>query len=256
MLSAERKRVLLERVRSEGRLVATQLAGELGVSHDTIRRDLRELAAEGLVQRVHGGALPASPALAPFPARQEIGTGAKERVAGVAARLVEPGQTVVLDGGTTALAVARALPADLVATIVTHSPTIAVALADHPSVEVLIVGGRLFKHSVVTVGALAAEAIQAIQADACFIGVTGVHPTRGLTTGDADEAAIKRAFARRSADTYVLASSEKLGAVSPHTVVPWNHVTAVLTDAPASHPTVRTLRRKGVTVICAGRAPR
>ena len=256
MLSAERKRVLLERVRSEGRLVATQLAGELGVSHDTIRRDLRELAAEGLVQRVHGGALPASPALAPFPARQEIGTGAKERVAGVAARLVEPGQTVVLDGGTTALAVARALPADLAATIVTHSPTIAVALADHPSVEVLIIGGRLFKHSVVTVGALAAEAIQGIQADVCFIGVTGVHPTRGLTTGDADEAAVKRAFARRSADTYVLASSEKLGAVSPHTVVGWDDVTAVLTDAPATHPTVRALRRKGITVTSAERAAR
>lgn len=256
MLTAERKRILLERLRTDGRLVAKDLAAELDVSHDTIRRDLRELAAEGLVQRVHGGALPASPALAPYPARQQIGADAKSRVADLAVGLIEPGQTVVLDGGTTALAVARSLPAGLAATIVTHSPTIAAALADHPTVDVLVIGGKLFKHSVVTVGAIATEAIQAIQADASFIGVTGVHPTGGLTTGDADEAAIKRAFARRSADTYVLASSEKLGAVSPHTVVPWNHVTAVLTDAPASHPTVRALRRKGVTVICAGRAPR
>lgn len=255
MLTTERKALLLGRLRLEGRLVAKELAVELAVSDDTIRRDLRELAAEGLVQRVHGGALPASPALASLAARNEIATEAKRLVAGLATELIEDGRTVVLDGGTTALAVTRMLPPGLVATIVTHSPSIAVALADHPTVDVLVVGGRLFKHSVVTVGAVTAEAIESLRADVCFVGVTGVHPDHGLTTGDPDEAAVKRAFARRSADTYVLASSEKLGAVSPHSVLGWSDVTAVLTDAPASHPTVRALRRRRVDVRVAARRP-
>ena len=211
MLTTQRKKLLLDRLAAEGQLVARTLALELGTSEDTIRRDLRELAAEGRLQRVHGGALPVSPALAPFVARQSIATDAKDAVARHAATLVRAGQTVIVDGGTTALRLAQALDPELTATTVTHSPTIAVARADHPRVEVLVVGGRRFKPSVVTCGAAAAEAAAGIHADACFIGVTGVHPEAGLTTGDADEAAMKRTLAGRAADTYVLASSEKIG---------------------------------------------
>ena len=95
---------------------------------------------------------PASPAVADFTARTGIGQEAKVEVGRLAAGLVRPGQTVAVDGGTTALQLARHLPRDLAATVVTHSPTIAVELANHPTVEVIIVGGRLFKHSVVAVG--------------------------------------------------------------------------------------------------------
>jgi DeoR/GlpR family transcriptional regulator of sugar metabolism len=248
MLTAERRDLLLHRLAADGRLVATDLAVELNTSDDTIRRDLRELAAAGKLQRVHGGALPASPAVAAYAVRQAIGIDAKRDVAATAARLVHPGQTIVLDGGTTALELARALPRDLDATVVTHSPTIAVELAAHPTVEVLVVGGRLFKHSVVTCGAIAAEAIGAIRADVCFVGVTGVHPDAGMTTGDADEAAMKRLLASRSAETYVLASGEKFGAVSPHRVLAWADVTCVVTDSSADPRTVDALRRAGVSI--------
>jgi DeoR/GlpR family transcriptional regulator of sugar metabolism len=162
---------------------------------------------------------------------------------------VRPGQTVVVDGGTTALQLARHLPVDLSATVVTHSPTIAVELATHPSVEVIIVGGRLFKHSVVASGAAAHEAIGRISADVFFLGVTGIHPTAGLTTGDADEAAIKRAWSRRSGETYVLGSGEKIGTASTFEVVPLDAVTAVLTDAAAPERGVAELRDAGVEVI-------
>ena len=97
----------------------------------------------------------------------------------------------------------------------------------------IIVGGRLFKHSVVASGAAAHEAIGRISADVFFLGVTGIHPTAGLTTGDADEAAIKRAWSQRSAETYVLGSGEKIGAASPFEVLPLAAVTAVLTDSAA-----------------------
>ena len=111
------------------------------------------------------------------------------------------------------------LPASLTATVITHSPTIAAALVDHPGIEILLLGGRIYKHSAVACGAATAEAAAGISADLFFLGVTGVHPEAGLTTGDADEAAMKRTLAGRAADTYVLASTEKVGAISAYKVL-------------------------------------
>lgn len=249
MLRAQRRDLLLERLQRDGRLVAKDLAAELGITEDSVRRELRELAAAGLCQRVYGGALPVSPAIADYAARAAVAPDSKQRVAAAAVRLVRPGSTVLLDGGTTALAVARALPPDLAATIVTHSPTVAAALVDHPTVEVYVLGGRLFKHSAVTSGAAAVEAAQQVQADVFLLGVTGVHDEAGLTTGDPDEAAMKRALAARAADTYVLASSEKIGAASPFTVLPLEAVSGIVTDAPADHPVLTRLAAAGVPVI-------
>jgi DeoR/GlpR family transcriptional regulator of sugar metabolism len=249
MLAAQRRDLLLERLRADGRLVAKDLAVELGVSEDSVRRDLRELAAAGLCQRVYGGALPISPAIADVAGRERVEPASKERVAAAAARLVVPGCTAIIDGGTTALAVARALPLDLAATVVTHSPTVAAALVDHRDVEVFMLGGRLFKHSLVTCGAAAVEAAQGVTADLFLLGVTGVHHEAGLTTGDADEAAMKRALARRAADTYVLASAEKIGAASRFAVLPLSDVTALVTDADPAAPALRDLMAAGVQLV-------
>jgi DeoR/GlpR family transcriptional regulator of sugar metabolism len=251
MLVAERRELLLNRLRTEGKLVATELARELAVSEDSVRRDLRELAAAGLCQRVYGGALPLSPALADYGARREVEPESKHRVAARAARLIRPGDRVIIDGGTTTLAVVRALPPDLRATVITHSPTIAAALLDHPGIETLLIGGRIYRHSAVACGAAAAEAAQAVSADLFLLGVTGVHPREGLTTGDAEEAAMKRCLAGRAADTYVLASKEKIGAAGPYTVMPLGDVAGVITDTPADDPTVLELKRAGVTIVTA-----
>ncbi|MEV6625359.1 DeoR/GlpR family DNA-binding transcription regulator [Amycolatopsis sp. NPDC051106] len=246
MLVGERRDLLLARLAADGKVLAKDVAAELGVSEDSIRRDLRDLAAAGLCQRVYGGALPVSPAVADYASRTAIAVEGKDRVAAIAAGLVRPGSTVILDGGTTTLAVARALPKDLEATVVTHSPTVAVALLDHPGIEVFLLGGRLFRHSAVTCGAAAAEAAQAISADVFLLGVTGVHPDAGLTTGDAEEAAMKRALARRAADTYVLASAEKLGAASRFTVLPFADIAGVITDADDADQNVQKLAAFGV----------
>src|SRR5690349_13435446 len=129
MLTEQRKQLILERLRADGQIVAATLSQELGLSEDTIRRDLRALAAEGLLQRVHGGALPASRALLSFSARREIEPEGKRSIARAAAALIQPGQLAFLDGGTTCQQLARALAPELAATVVTHSPTIAVELA-------------------------------------------------------------------------------------------------------------------------------
>jgi DeoR/GlpR family transcriptional regulator of sugar metabolism len=248
MLAAARKDLLLARLRADGRIVAKELAAELGLSEDSIRRDLRELDAAGLAVRVYGGALPASPAVVDYTARQSVATDSKQRVGRLAASLVETGSTVLIDGGTTALEMVRAIDRTTECTIITHSPTIAAALLDHAA-EVLILGGRLFKHSAVASGAAAVEATHAISADRFFLGVTGIHGTEGLTTGDADEAAMKRALAARAAETFVLGSSEKIGAVSRYQVLPLDEVTAILIDAAdADSPTADALMARGVAL--------
>ncbi|MFI8632071.1 DeoR/GlpR family DNA-binding transcription regulator [Microbacterium sp. NPDC077663] len=250
MLAAARKQMLLDRLRTDGRVVAKELAAELGLSEDSIRRDLRELDAAGLAVRVYGGALPASPAVADYGTRESVATDSKTRVARRAAQLIEPGSTVILDGGTTALATVRALDPQRECTIITHSPTVAAALLNHIA-EVIILGGRLFKHSAVASGAAAVEAAMTVSADRFLLGVTGVHEEAGLTTGDADEAAMKRTLAGRAAETFVLGSAEKIGAASRYRVVAWDAVAGVIVDAEdtAGSSTLESLERRGVTIL-------
>jgi DeoR/GlpR family transcriptional regulator of sugar metabolism len=247
LLVAERQALLIARLQDEGRVIARELAEELGVSEDSIRRDLRELAAVGQCQRVYGGAVPVSRALLDYRARAAVEPESKRRIAARAAQLIKPGDRVILDGGTTTLAVTRALPPDLRATVITHSPTIAAALLDHPTIEILLLGGRIYKHSAVACGAATAEAARAITADLFLLGVTGVHHEHGLTTGDFEDAAMKRTLAGQAADTYVLASSEKIGAISPYKVLDLDATTAILTDAQGA--ALDTLRHRGPAII-------
>ncbi|MEU9553872.1 DeoR/GlpR family DNA-binding transcription regulator [Streptomyces fumanus] len=252
MLAAERRDHLLALLARDGKIVAKEVAADLGISEDSVRRDLRDLAAEGLCHRVYGGAVPVSPAVADYSARLSVTPDGKREVAEAAVALVRPGGALILDGGTTALAVARRLPRTLDCTVITHSPTVATALLEHPRAEVFLLGGRLFKHSAVACGAAAVEAAQNVSADLCLLGVTGVHPEAGLTTGDAEEAAMKRALAARAAETYVLASSEKIGTASRFRVLPFADVTGIITDAGPRHPVVEQLTAGGVDVLTAG----
>jgi DeoR/GlpR family transcriptional regulator of sugar metabolism len=249
VLTKQRKDHILRQLKKDGQIVAKTLSQELGLSEDTIRRDLRELASEGLLQRVHGGALPVSPAIVGFAERLQVASDGKKVVARAAAELVQPGQIVFLDGGTTAVQMARHLPPELKATVVTHSPSVAVELIDHPGVNVELIGGRLFKHSIVAVGAAAIEAIGRIRPDIFFMGVTGVHPKFGLTTGDPEEAAVKRAICLLASETVVLASNEKLGAVSPCLVVPLHEIETVVTEGKMPKELRRRLSELEITVV-------
>jgi DeoR/GlpR family transcriptional regulator of sugar metabolism len=248
MLTEQRKQAILALLKQKGQVVAKEISRSMDVSEDTIRRDLRELAHAGLLQRVHGGALPSSPAMADFAGRESIAPEGKVAVGRAAARMICRGQVVILDGGTTAKQIARHIPRELKATIVTHSPTIALELLHHSEIEVILIGGRLFKHSVVAVGATAVEAIAKLHADTYFMGVTGIHPKTGLTTGDFEEAAVKRALSQASADTFVLASSEKLNAASPYSIVPLDAITGIITERSASPQSLRPFEKLKIPI--------
>ncbi|CAB3787688.1 DeoR/GlpR family DNA-binding transcription regulator [Paraburkholderia fynbosensis] len=249
MLTSQRKKTILEWLARDGQVLAAPLAVQFGVSEDTIRRDLRELAAEGSLQRVHGGALPASPAVASFSKRRTLESSGKRAIGMAAAAMIEPGQIVIIDGGTTCAELVRHIPSSLAATVVTHSPTIAVALAEHPSIEVIVIGGRLYKHSIVTVGAGAIEAMSHIHADLYFMGVTGVHPTAGLSTGDLEEAYVKRALAARSAETVVLATTEKLNAASAYVIGDVTLAQTVVVERSTDAGLIAPLEAAGVSVV-------
>lgn len=249
MLTSQRKKLLLAALKRDGQLVAKALSEQFDVSEDTIRRDLRELAQEGQLQRVHGGALPASPAVADFSVRRGIESSAKTAIAKAAARLIKPGQIVILDGGTTAVQLARQLPHDLQATVVTHSPSVAVELVDHPRIDVVIIGGRLFKHSIVAIGAAALEVIGTIRADLYFMGVTGIHPTAGLSTGDLEEAYVKRAFVQQAAETVVLASSEKINAASAYKIADVGVTSTIVVEKATPSKLTRPFAKLGINIL-------
>jgi DeoR/GlpR family transcriptional regulator of sugar metabolism len=248
MLNQHRKQWLLDRLQATGQLVAAEVAQELGASEDTIRRDLRELGKRGLVHRVHGGALPASPAVADVPLRREMASEEKRVLAQAAAALITPRQVVFLDGGTTALALALALPPRLQATVVTHSPEIALALAAHAHIQIILLGGMLFRHSMVNMGGTTLAQLQQIQADWFFMGATGVHAEAGLTTGDYEEAALKRAIQKRAAETVVMASSEKIGAASSYQIAPINSISRLLVSETAASVALDALGQSGVLI--------
>lgn len=249
MLTPQRKKAILEKLATDGQVLSKALSEWLDVSEDTVRRDLRELSAQGLLQRVHGGAVPAADAKVTFSERQLLRMDSKMRVAKKGAELIEPGQVVIIDGGTTTSELIKFLPVDLRITVVTHSPSIALGLVEHPLIEVILIGGKLYKHSIVTVGAAALEGIAQYHADIFFMGVTGVHPEAGLTTGDYEEACIKRALSKRAAETIVLASAEKINAASPFVIGDLSLMNTLVVDDDTDATLRVALASAGVSVV-------
>lgn len=249
VLSAERHNFILSTLQREGKVIAGELSQALNVSEDTIRRDLRKLAEAGLLQRVHGGALPGSPAATSYAVRQTQAASAKLAIAQTAVQLVHPGQVIILDGGTTTVQVAQCLPPDLRATVVTNSPPVAVALAEHPHIEVIIIGGRLSKKSLVSIGAATVEAFRMIRADLGMLGICSLHPEAGISTPDLEEAYVKRAVIASSAEVVALASAEKLGTAATYTVGPLSDLTHLVTEPGLPQELLEPYRAVGITIV-------
>jgi DeoR/GlpR family transcriptional regulator of sugar metabolism len=251
MLAAERRQAILERLHADGKVVAAELSVALEVSPDTIRRDLNELTHGGLVRRVHGGALPPVTGARPYAERERQSPSAKAAIARAVAALLHDDQVIVLDAGTTTLEVARRLPPDLRATIVTNSPAIALELVDHPRVQVAMLGGALDKHAHAVVGAATIEALRTVRADVLVLGVCSLHPEIGITVLELEESYVKRAMIAGAAEVVAVASAEKLGSAGPYVVAPLGELTHIVTDAAASDATLAPYRELGVEVVLA-----
>jgi DeoR/GlpR family transcriptional regulator of sugar metabolism len=249
-LPDQRREAILSALARDGRIVSTHLAAHLGVSDDTVRRDLDELAAAGRVRRVRGGALPAQAVTPPrMVDRQDLHTAAKAIVARRAAALLQPETVIGLAGGTTCLAIARLLAADgTPRQVLTTSPDIALALADAPG-EVLLAGGRLEPDSRTTVGAEALDAVRRVRPSVAVLGACSLHPAVGLTTYCAGEAEVLREQARCAGRLMVATESAKLGSTAAHVIAAAGDVAQLVTDAAAPEEELAALRALGVDVV-------
>ncbi|OBZ09698.1 DeoR family transcriptional regulator [Bacillus sp. FJAT-27264] len=249
MLKEERQQIILDMLVKEGKLVAAELSSRLNVSEDTVRRDLREMDNAGLLHRVHGGALPSSPTLASFGDRERLGAEAKLSLAQGATSLIRSGQVILMDGSTTTLQIAKTIPAHISATVITNSPPVAVALASHPGIEVTMLGGKLFKDSLVNLGPAAIQELQHIRADLCFLGVYCIHPEFGISLPHNDEAFVKRAMIAGSSEVVALVTPDKLGTSAPFIVAQASALTCMITSNEVPEDILLPYREQGITVI-------
>jgi DeoR/GlpR family transcriptional regulator of sugar metabolism len=249
VLTEERRQVILERLRTDGKVVAAELSSSLAVSPDTVRRDLRELAEAGLLRRVHGGALPATVGARSYSERREQAPAAKAAIARATSRLLRDGQVILLDAGTTTLEVAHRLPSDLHATVITNSPPIAVALAEHPSVEVTVLGGMLEKDSHALVGAATIEALHSIRADVLVLGVCSLHPEVGITVVELEESYVKRAMIANAAEVIAVSAADKLGSAAPYVVAPLDELTYLVTEGSLTSEQAAPYSALGIEVV-------
>jgi len=209
-LAEERRQAIVDAVEQDGRVLAAELAQRLGTSEDTIRRDLRDLDAAGLLRRVHGGAVRRGP-LPSFGERAASDLPRKAALAQMLRECVRPGDTVLIDAGSTNLALARLLEDGQAATIVTNSPQLALALGEFRRTRIVLLGGTYSAAQGAVMGARTLAELQGLCADLCIVGICAIDPERGLATADAEEAAIKAAMLAGSARCAAAVLNERLG---------------------------------------------
>ncbi|MGW0588560.1 DeoR/GlpR family DNA-binding transcription regulator [Streptosporangium sp. NPDC002607] len=254
VLPAERHARIGEALRISRVVSTDDLAHELGVSAETIRRDFVALERQGRLSRVHGGATitlgQAAGEEAPFAERTGTAADAKTRIGRAAAGLVHPGQTVVIDVGTTAVQVARALPLDFTGTVATCSLLVAAELSERPGIEVLVCGGRLRGGDLALSNSVAQAFFADLNPDVAFLGSGGVDAAAGLTDYYLDEIAVRKIVLRNATRSYVLADSSKFGLVARHRVAELGELGGLITEAePPSGIQDAITRGGGVMVL-------
>jgi DeoR family fructose operon transcriptional repressor len=234
-----------------GRVEVATLSGELDVTTETIRRDLKVLERHGLLRRVHGGAIPVErlgfePALA---ARDAVLTAEKERIAKAALAELPTEGSVLLDAGTTTARLAEALPHDRELVVLTNGLPIAMLLAGRPNLTVLLLGGRVRGRTLAAVDTWALHALSDSYVDVAFLGTNGVSVERGLTTPDTTEAAVKRAMVGAARRSVLLADHTKVGNDHLARFADLDDIDVLITDTGIQAEDAERLRSRGPRVV-------
>lgn len=254
LIPEQRRELIVKHLRREQVLSFPQLASLLDVSHMTIRRDVAALEEEGRALSVPGGAKIAS-RLIVEPSHAEkalVDAGEKSAMAAAAAALVADGMTIYLDAGTTMLAMVPYLAARRDLTVVTNDLTIVRELIDHPSIELISIGGRVDLANQSTVGRLAAEMIRQLGVDIAFISTSSWDLKRGLTTPVESKVDVKQAAMAISSENVLVAGSSKYGSFAKYKVVDLGRFDLIVTDAGLSQNVTSGIQALGVTVTRAG----
>lgn len=246
-LPRERQQLILGRLQRDGKVVAADLAQEFKVSEDSIRRDLRDLASQGLCRRVYGGALLA-PHVAPLGERHNERVELKRNLGRIAASLVGENQILFLDAGSTNTALAKALPDHRGLTVVTNAPDVALAVLGRPGFDVVLLGGKLDPRIGGAIGSRTLRQAQDIRADFCFPGVCAIDPRSGLWTIDEEETMFKQAIIEASGETVAIATPDKLVASATHHTVPITAITHLVVASDTEQATLDAYKAAGVAV--------
>jgi len=210
--ASARQTAILGTLRARGQVRAVTMADELGVTHETIRKDLLTLESHGLLRRVHGGAVPVeSLAFEPSISARTSMAAEKQRIADAAIEFLPPTGAVLIDSGTTTEALATSLPPAASLVAITNALPVALALMTHPQLTVHLLGGRIRAATMGTVDSWALRNLQDVQADVAFLGANAFSVDHGLSTPDASEAALKGAMVDSSRLTVLLADHTKFG---------------------------------------------
>lgn len=232
MLKEERLDYILKKLRTDQKVLQTELSNDLQVSEDTVRRDLEALAQNGLLIKVRGGAIPHSPNPYAFKDRMEFHDDEKRTIARKALSLLENGQTIILDGGTSTLSLAKLFPANLQLRVITNSVPIAMQLMDHRGVEVIFTGGKINKDSQTAIGMEAIRMFQKVRADLGFLGVCSLHTAVGVTGIEMEETEVKSTIVAASSRVIALATSDKMGTAEHFKVCGITDIDTIVTDQP------------------------
>ncbi|KXS47713.1 DeoR/GlpR family DNA-binding transcription regulator [Halanaerobium kushneri] len=230
MLKEERQQKILEILNAEQKVITSDLSERLSVSEDTIRRDLKELDNQGLIKRVYSGALRKGPPVVDFFSRQNIASDIKTKLAQKALRFIEDGQVLLIDGSTTNLHLVNQLPLSLKATIITNSPPISMALSNHKDVEVIMLGGILFKQSMINLGIQTVESLNTMVADLYIMGIYNIDAEMGISVPTLSECLVKRKMVEVSTEKIGLVTKDKLGTVSSQIICPSEELTYMITE--------------------------
>jgi DeoR/GlpR family transcriptional regulator of sugar metabolism len=248
MLKRERQAYIIQQINIHNKVLSSDLSVQLDVSEDTIRRDLQELAEEGKLLKVHGGALSKS-----FHFTIEnsniYALPEKKSIAYKALQLIRDGMLVLLSGGTTIRQLVKALPPELNATFITVSVPIALELLEHPNCEVIFLGNKLLKHAQMSVGAEVVQRLAGIKADLCILGTNSIDANDGITDLDWEIIEVKRAMINSAQKTVSLAIAEKLNTAQRLQVCKPEEIDILITELDPADPFLQPYRAKGITVL-------
>ena len=249
MLKKERQIHILQQLQEDKKVLSTDLSMRLNVSDDTIRRDIKELASEGKLLKVHGGALTTSQHLYYFQEDKIYDHDKKLTISKKALELIEDNDVLIIGGGTTNLELVSILPPELGVTIFTYSLPVAMRLSDHPKINVIMFGGKVMKRAQVTIGLDMIQYISTIRADMCFMGASGLDLDVGLMEIDWEVSQLKKAIVKVSDKVVILSTSEKIDTKQRFLVSGLDKIDTLITEVDPNSSFLQGYRKRGVRLL-------
>jgi len=249
MLKKERQSYILQQINLHNKVLSSTLSVDIQVSEDTIRRDLLELAEEGKLIKVHGGALSRSFSQVHIPSNGVYSQQHKMKIAQKAIGLIDNGMLVLTGGGTTIVEMARLLPPQLKATFISGSIAAILEYMDHPNIEVILIGDKISKSSKITVGSEAIAKIRQIKADICFLGTNAIDLQHGITDNDWEVVQLKKAMIEASRKVVCLSIAEKINTYQPIQISTLDKIDILITELDANNPLLKPYADAGIQVL-------